>query len=135
MRVLLADDDLDTRQLMGVLLQRAGYQVRLVRSGAEALRAQQAEPADVLITDIFMADVDGLEAITMFRREHPAVRIIAMSGGGAHFQNESYLETARVAGADAAFRKPFEMAALLETLRGLAVIPRLDAGRAGGLAP
>lgn len=102
---------------MRLLLQRAGYEVELASSGSEALRVQSERPADVLITDIFMADGDGLETITSFRREHPGVRIVAMSGGGVHFQNGTYLDTARVAGADAILRKPFDMKALLAALQ------------------
>ena len=124
MRLLVADDDADMRQSMRLLLERAGYEVGLAQNGAKALELQRTRPADVLITDIFMPESDGLETIECFRREFPGVRIIAMSGGGVRFKGETFLETAGIAGADAVLRKPFDKRVLLDTLRGLAPGPR-----------
>ena len=80
-------------------------------------------PPDVLITDIFMPETDGLEIIARCKNEFPSVKIVAISGGGDKVRNETYLSIAGVAGADAVLPKPFEAAALLETLRGLAAAP------------
>ncbi|HEX6320676.1 MAG TPA: response regulator [Burkholderiales bacterium] len=124
MRLLVADDDADMRQSMRLLLERAGHEVGLAQNGAKALELQRTRPADVLITDIFMPESDGLETIERFRREFPGVRIIAMSGGGVRFKGETFLETASIAGADAVLRKPFDKRVLLDTLRGLAPAPR-----------
>jgi len=118
-RLLVADDDADTRHSMKLLLERAGYEVELAENGTQALQQQRERPADVLITDIFMPETDGLETIQRFRREFPQVRIIAMSGGGVHVKGEKYLATAGIAGADAILRKPFQTKHLLETLRSL----------------
>lgn len=119
MRLLIADDDADTRSTMGLLLERAGYSVQLAPDGATALAMQREEPADVLITDLFMPELDGLEAIERFREEFPAVKIIAMSGGGVRVRGQAYLATAALAGAEALLRKPFEIDALLRVLRDL----------------
>ena len=116
LRLLVADDDADMRHSMRLLLERAGYEVELAPDGAQALRLQRERPIDVLITDIFMPESDGLETIERFRREFPGVRIIAMSGGGVQVRGETYLATAGVAGADAVLRKPFERDVLLRTL-------------------
>ena len=78
---------------------------------------QRSRPADVLITDIFMPDQDGLETIQQFRREFPQVKIIAMSGGGDTLRNVSYLFSAREVGAVEVIRKPFEGEALLDVVR------------------
>lgn len=118
-RLLVADDDADMRQSMRLLLERAGYEVELAPNGARALELQRKRAADVLITDIFMPESDGLETIERFRREFPQVRIIAMSGGGVRVKGERYLETAGVVGADAVLRKPFETKLLLQTLQSL----------------
>jgi CheY-like chemotaxis protein len=122
-RLLVADDDADMRQSMRLLLQRAGYEVELAADGERALELQRSRPTDVLITDIFMPESDGLETIERFRREFPGVRIIAMSGGGVRFKGEAFLATAGIAGADAVLRKPFDKRALLDTLRSLAPGP------------
>jgi CheY-like chemotaxis protein len=123
MRVLVADDDMDTRQSMRLLLERAGHEVELASDGAVALELQRAREFDVLITDIFMGEADGLEAIEKFRREFPATKIVAMSGGSGRLQSRSYLAAAAIAGADATLRKPFAMATLLELLGRFAPTP------------
>ena len=103
---------------MRLLLERAGHEVELAVDGAQALRMQREHGCDVLVTDIFMGEADGLEAIRNFRREFPGVRIVAMSGGRGALRGESYLNTASFMGADATLFKPFDMRQLLEALRG-----------------
>ena len=119
MRLLIADDDADMRQSMRLLLERAGHEVELAADGADALNLQRGRACDIFITDIFMGEADGLEAIENFRHEFPAVRIIAMSGGSRRLSADSYLATASLAGADAVLLKPFGIGQLLETLRNL----------------
>ena len=123
-RLLIADDNVDLRESLKLVLESVGYEVSLAPDGTRALEQQRRAPADVLITDIFMPDRDGLETITAFRREFPATRIVAMSGGGVRVDGALYLETAEVAGADAVLRKPFDPDALLQVLRDLAAARR-----------
>lgn len=129
-RLLVVDDSADTRTSLKLLLERAGYHVELAENGAHALEAQRRAPVQVLITDIFMPETDGLETITRFRHDYPRVKIIAMSGGGARLRGAPYLETAAVAGADALLRKPFDIKALLEALRRLAPLSPPPGSRA-----
>lgn len=117
-RILLAEDDADLRLALKLALQAAGYAVEIATNAQEALLAQRRAPAHVLVTDIFMPDGDGFEAIDGFRRELPATRIVAVSGGGQRGRAD-YLAAARLAGVDATLQKPFDVEALLETLRGL----------------
>lgn len=116
MRLLIADDDADTRSTMALLLERAGFDVAIARNGAQALAMQRDKPAEVLITDLFMPEMDGLEAIGRFRHEHPGVKIIAMSGGGMRVKGAGYLLSAEAVGAHAVLRKPFSINTLLRTL-------------------
>jgi CheY-like chemotaxis protein len=118
-RLLVADDSADMRESLKLVLERAGYEVALAADGLRALEMQRLRPADVLITDIFMPERDGLETITSFRREFPRTRIIAMSGGGLRV-GRLYLDTAGIAGADALLRKPFDPKSLIQVLRDLA---------------
>ncbi len=118
-RLLVVDDNEDMRQTMKRLLERLGYEVEIASNGAKALELQRKVAADVLITDIFMPDTDGLETINQFKAAFPHVKIIAMSGGGASIREADYLSTASVAGADAVLRKPFSKENLLEALRSL----------------
>jgi len=119
-RILIADDDGDLCEMLKVVLEKANYEVDLAANGEQAIRAYERHPADVLITDLFMPGRDGLETVQFFRSRYPALRIIAISGGGYSGQKTDHLAVARVAGADAAFRKPFEVARLLEVVRELA---------------
>jgi CheY-like chemotaxis protein len=117
-RVLVVDDNEDMLESTKILLERAGYDVEVASNGERAMILQRERPADVLITDIFMPDKDGVELISHFRQEFPAVRIIAMSGGGVRTKRD-YLADASLLGVDATLRKPFEPEALLQTLRRL----------------
>jgi CheY-like chemotaxis protein len=118
-RLLVVDDNDDMRQSMKRLLEHFGYEVRVAQDGRHALETQRQAPSDVLITDIFMPDTDGLETINQFREAFPDMKIIAMSGGGASLEAD-YLSTASVVGADAVLRKPFSKESLLQALEKLA---------------
>lgn len=102
---------------MRILLERAGYEVELASNGTRALEVQRNFPAHVLITDIFMPEMDGLETIQQFRLEFPAVKIVAMSRATGR---TDYLLTAGIAGADGTLQKPFTEETLLQALRKVA---------------
>lgn len=116
--VLIADDDSSLRSALKLALEGNGYEVRVAANGAEALALQRKTPADVLLTDIFMPESDGFEAIDAFRRAFPATKIIAMSGDAKRAKHE-YLSAARLIGVDATLKKPFQLGALLHMLRSL----------------
>ena len=118
-RILFVDDEADLRMTVQSALEIAGYNVEVAANGREALDIQRTRPVDVLITDIFMPDSDGFEAIDGFRKEFPQTKLVIISGG-AQFARGDYLSAARLMGVDATLQKPFEMEALLGTLRRLA---------------
>lgn len=118
-RVLVIDDNPDLRQLIGAILEGAGYTVELAADGEAGLRSQCARPFDIVITDIFMPNKDGIETIVRLRSDYPALKLLAISGGGAHAKGVDYLFTAREIGAHAVLPKPFEQEALLEAVRSL----------------
>jgi CheY-like chemotaxis protein len=117
-RILFVDDEADLRTTIQSALELAGYAVDVAANGREALALQRERPADVLITDIFMPDSDGFEAIDGFRREFPGTKLIIISGG-AQFARGDYLSAARLMGVDATLQKPFEIETLLGALRAL----------------
>lgn len=119
MRILVVDDNADMRDSLRLLLARIGYDAECACDGQHALEIQRLRPAGILITDIFMPGTDGIETIQAFRREWPAMRIVAMSGGG-NVATRDYLGVAPSIGADAILRKPFSLEALQEILRRLA---------------
>jgi CheY-like chemotaxis protein len=114
-KVLVVDDDADFRGMLQTALQLAGYAVDVARNGQDALVVQRHSSADVLITDIFMPESDGFEAIAEFRKSFPATKIIAISGG-APLMKTNYLDAAGLIGIDAALQKPFDVEELLRLL-------------------
>ncbi len=116
-RILVVDDREDTLGFVRIGLERAGYSVEVARSGPQALDLQQRQAADVLITDIFMPDMDGIEIIDRIKAQYPRTRVIAMSGGVAGMQD--YLRVSKDIGADATLSKPFTSEELLKALRAI----------------
>jgi two-component system, chemotaxis family, chemotaxis protein CheY len=114
--ILIADDDAGLRESLRLALEAAGYRVRVAAHGGEAFSLQSDKPADILITDIFMPESDGFEAIDRFRREFPATKIVAMSGDAKRAKRE-YLPVAALIGVDATLKKPFRLQDLLQTLK------------------
>lgn len=117
--VLVVDDNADMRSFVKIVLERAGFEAQTAADGEGALDVQRAHPIDVLITDIFMPEHDGIELIHQFKSAFPQVKIIAMSGGG-RISTWDYLPVATDIGADLVLRKPFAADTLLGMLRELA---------------
>lgn len=111
-RILIVDDEAALRDSLVVALRKAGHEVTPAGDGQAALTAAEKLPFDVVITDLIMPNVDGLEAIKRFRKISEHVKIIAMSGGGRTRQFD-VLDFAKQFGADAAIAKPFRIAELL----------------------
>lgn len=105
-RILLVDDDEMSRQAVQRMLERAGHTVESTGDGREAIDRFAAGEVDLLITDLIMPEMDGLEIIQEVRRKDPGARILAISGGG-RVQAEEYLSVARKFGAVEVLPKPF----------------------------
>lgn len=118
-RVLVVEDHPDMREIMRMILEGAGYAVELAEDGEAGMRIQRARPADVVITDIFMPNQDGLEIIVWLHAEYPGVKVLAVSGGGARARGAGYLSTAREIGAHAVLEKPFGQEDLLRAVHAL----------------
>jgi DNA-binding response OmpR family regulator len=114
--LLLVEDTPELRELLARGLQHSGYVVTAADNGATALRALEAGTFDVIITDIVMPDMEGLELIRKIRKAHPGMAIIAISGGG-HSISESYLELAARFGAERTLQKPFGVDALVAAVQ------------------
>ena len=83
------------------------------------LALQRARPADVIVTDIFMPEMEGIETIHDLRREFPGARIIAMSGRDPVMKFDVF-KVAREIGAERTFKKPFSFEELVAAVRELA---------------
>ncbi len=110
--ILVIDDDQAFRDMLRRTLERAGHRITEAADGAEALRALTQLAVDLVITDIIMPGMEGIETIRALQRSHPHLKVIAMSGGG-RVKPESYLDVAKAFGAVAALAKPFEKEEIL----------------------
>jgi CheY-like chemotaxis protein len=124
-QILVIDDERDVRDSVKYVLDLAGYNVVTVESATEALDQLARIPTDLVITDIIMPKIDGVQAIEMIRKSFPLVRIVAISGGGnfgatayqpAAIKTNAYLASALDAGAHLVLLKPFEADDLLEAV-------------------
>ncbi|MGA2126010.1 MAG: response regulator [Xanthobacteraceae bacterium] len=118
-RILVVDDDLSVRLATQTLLEQEGYDVVIAGCGREGIEAITKTPFDVVIVDIFMPGMDGLETITAFNRHAPGVPVIAMSG--FLFRNSStpapdFLSMSTKLGAAFSLHKPFRPRELLEAI-------------------
>jgi len=118
-RILVVDDDFQMREMLGVILERKGYDVKTASDGKAALQLQSTKPFDIVITDMIIPEKEGMETISELRRGYPRVKIIAISAGGRN-RPEGYLELARQIGADRVLVKPFGSWEILGAVRELA---------------
>lgn len=114
-RVLLVDDDSIVLDTLCQILEAAGYDVQPANSGAVGLQSYQTRRPDVVITDVIMPEMDGIEFIQRLRDIDPAAKIIAISGGSGrgYFEN---LEAVRRLTPVAILPKPFAKATLLSLI-------------------
>ncbi len=116
--VLVIDDDVQVRRVIRRLLERAGYLVTDAPDGEAGIKLHRVKPADLIITDIFMPEKEGIETIKELHNNFPDVKIVAISGGS---QKGEYcaLKMARVLGAIRTISKPFSCNDILETVQEL----------------
>ncbi|MSU63903.1 MAG: response regulator [Pedosphaera sp.] len=116
--ILVIDDDVQFGMGIKTLLQKHRFLVQATNGGGPGLRILAQEPVDLVITDIFMEDTDGLEAIIAIRERHPGIRIIGVSGGSRGVRIDC-LGMALGLGADRILRKPLWIETLLSSIREL----------------
>jgi DNA-binding response OmpR family regulator len=120
------DDEAEVGEVIRRVLERAGFAVTVVTNAAAGLRSVDETPPDVVVTDVIMPKVNGIELIRALREHHPGVRVIAISGGGSFgplaykpdaISTHAFLAAARDAGAAEMLTKPFDMDELLAAVR------------------
>jgi CheY-like chemotaxis protein len=110
LRVLIADDNRDSAESLGMLLELSGHEVHLAHDGLDALAVAEHKRPDVALLDIGMPGMDGYEVAASLRREPWATRmvLIAVTGWG----QEDAKRMARDAGFDHHLTKPMDSAVL-----------------------
>ena len=120
MKVLVVDDDQLILNLLVVALGDAGFEVMTAMDGQEAQDIFRQTSPEIVITDIVMPEIDGIELLIKLQKINPGIKIIAMSGGNSGYA-ESYLSIADKLGATAVINKPFDVNQLVKTVKELSV--------------
>jgi DNA-binding response OmpR family regulator len=115
-RILVADDDPGIRRTLQIGLIQAGYEMIEARDGAQAMRLWRDQGADLVISDIYMPDKDGLEVIRELRGESPTTPVIAMTDGGRS-KNLEPLRHSVTFGAARTIAKPFTLEEMLAIVK------------------
>lgn len=121
--VLIIEDDEFVQKMLKQTFERAGYHVATAANGAAGIQLYESridllEPFDVVVTDLIMPEMEGIETITRLRKSNPGAKVIAISGGGRN-EPEDYLHLAQKLGAVYTFTKPVDRDALLQAVSEL----------------
>jgi CheY-like chemotaxis protein len=122
-KVLIVDDSLVERLLVESLLARDGsFQVELAESGQQALEKIAEAPPDVVVTDLVMPDINGVELVRVIRRQYDRIPVVLMTAYG----DESVAVEALEAGAASYVPKAQKAERLVETVRRVAELAAAD---------
>ncbi|MBC7810562.1 MAG: response regulator [Burkholderiales bacterium] len=110
--VIVVDDDLNTRVLVKVNLEQKGFSVSAYANGMDALRHLETEQPEVIIVDLLMPGMSGLELISMIRRRFNTPILVVT----AHSDKHELREQALLAGANNYMLKPFQRSDLIENV-------------------
>jgi CheY-like chemotaxis protein len=122
MRILIVEDDVPLRSMLRALLKAEGHRVAEAGDGSVGLRALRAGAFDLLLCDLFMPGLDGLETLRDVRRDFPGLPVVSMSGVGLGGLTD-LLGVARLLGASQTLRKPFSREELLAAIGRAAPAP------------
>lgn len=116
--ILVVDDNLMMRKLIRNLFHNDNYIIEEATNGVEGLEIVKQHPVDLIITDIIMPKMEGIEMIMNLRRDFPDIKIIAISGGKPY-----YLYMAKKLGIDGIFTKPLNHDAFLKAVKKVIQFP------------
>lgn len=124
--IMIIDDEESIRALLRTTLEAAGHEVKEASNGRIGLELYRFRPTDLVITDILMPEMNGLDMLLELTHEFPHAKVIAISGAG---EEPNGLDVAKLLGARRTFRKPFSLPRLLDAVRyeldHCAALPRL----------
>jgi len=118
-KILIVDDDPVVRTIIRILLERAGHRVVAAGDGRNGLAIFEADAFDLVLLDIFMPGMDGIETMRSVHRRQPHLPIVVISGNPVLSDSgkaPDFLTMAVKLGAVRSLQKPFTPAALLDTV-------------------
>ena len=115
--ILVIEDDEFFRDTLVQMLQKEGHKVTASHDGAKALELLERTKPDLILTDILMPNMDGMEFIMELSRQSNNTPVIAMSGGRRSITSAFNLESARLMGVKVTLTTPFTHTALNSALR------------------
>lgn len=131
--ILVIDDDFNIRNLLKESLRDKQFLVSEANNGQKGVEMCRKRNYDLIIVDIFMPEMGGIEFIKELQRFSPKTKIIAMSGGEKHhfFTSNTVLNTAIARGALRAFKKPFQIKDILHQIDELLALDEVKINQAG----
>lgn len=123
--ILLVDDEDHLQEVLGLLLELDGHKVTTAYSGNEALEKARDHSFNLVITDLKMPGMSGMEVVRAFKEKNPDVRIIMITG----YPTEETEAEARKLGVDDYLTKPFHMEKMREVIDR--VVSKLEAPKEG----
>lgn len=114
--ILVADDDEQYPIMLAKILRNNQHDVVIANDGAEALKLCKTQKFDLIVTDILMPNVDGIDLIVDLIKQNSKVPIIAISGGRNTITAEFNLQSAQTLGVQAVLKKPFTNEQLISTV-------------------
>jgi YesN/AraC family two-component response regulator len=118
-RILIVDDNLMMRKLIRNIFINEEYEIEEAENGTEGLEIARKHEIDLVITDIIMPVMEGLELIMHLKRDFPEIKIIAISGGKPY-----YLYMAKKLGIEGIFTKPLNLQQFLGAVKRLIQFPK-----------
>jgi CheY-like chemotaxis protein len=125
--ILIVDDDPAVQATIRIVLERAGHAVVVADDGAKGLATFEAGSFDLLILDIFMPGMDGLETMKLIHQRQPLIPILVISGRPVSWDSVTapdFLKMATKLGAISSLQKPFGPAELLSAVSGCLALAR-----------
>jgi YesN/AraC family two-component response regulator len=120
-RILIVDDNVMMRKLIRNLFREENFEIEEASNGIEGLEIVEQNTFDLIITDIIMPKMEGIELIMNLRKNFPEIKIIAISGGKPY-----YLYMAKKLGIQGVFTKPLNHEMFLKAVKKIIQLPSND---------
>ncbi len=122
-QILIIEDDESVRSVLKAVLEEVGYNTVVAEDGSEGIKKVCKHHPQLVITDIVMPEKDGLEIIRYLKKEHPSVRIIAITSK-TWIDKYDCLRQAKLFGAHKILEKPFLMSNVLDAVKEMLALHR-----------